>query len=154
MFLFFLNRFTEAQWYTFNDQFKYPDSSKSRVPDKVALTFLSNYEAVDVAAVILGPNSTALWVISPPDLERLKNDLQNNVTLKVRYKVSISRKTYNEKMSGTIETEQEFDIKEDSPARAGLISMLNQGNSSQRIQLPYLFPKFLKVSMIGRVLTR
>lgn len=115
----------------------------------MALTFLSNYEAVDVAAVILGPNSTALWVISPPDLQRLKDDLQNNVTLKVRYKYSISRVTYSEKMSGTIEAEQSFDILGDSPARTGLISMLNQGNTSDRIQLPFLFPKFLKVQILA-----
>lgn len=109
---------------------------------------MSNYEAVDVAAIVLGPNSTALWVISPPDLQRLKDDLQNNVTLKVRYKYSISRTTYSEKMSGTIEAEQSFDIVDDSPERKGLISMLNQGNTSDRIQLPFLFPKFLKVCIV------
>lgn len=113
------------------------------------MTFLSNYESVDVAAVIFGPNSTALWMISPPDLQRLKDDLENNVTLMVRYKYSISRVTYSEKMSGTIEAERSFDISENSPARKGLISMLNQGNTSDRIELPFLFPKFLKVKNLG-----
>lgn len=102
-----------------------------------------------MAAVVFGPNSTALWVISPPDLQRLKNDLTNNETLKVRYKYSISRTTYSEKMSGTIEGEQSFDIQGDSPARQGLISMLNDGNLTERIQLPFLFPKFLKVKNLG-----
>lgn len=102
-----------------------------------------------MAAVQFGPNSTALWVISPPDLQRLKDDLAKNVTLKVRYKYSISRTTYSEKMSGTVEGERSFDILEDSPARQGLITMLNQGNVTEPIELPFLFPKFLKVKNLG-----
>lgn len=94
---------------------------------------------------MLGPNSTSLWIISPPDLERLKDDLANNVTLKVRYKYAISRVTYNEKMSGTVEGERSFDLLEDSPARGELLSMLNHVAIGKRIQLPFLFPKFLKV---------
>lgn len=43
--------------------------------DKTALTFLSNYENVDVAAVKLGGNSSTAWSISPPDRERLLEDL-------------------------------------------------------------------------------
>lgn len=46
--------------------------------DKLALTFISNYENVDIAAVYLGTNSTAIWIISPPDLERLIDDLQQS----------------------------------------------------------------------------
>lgn len=109
------------------------------------MTFLSNYESDDVAAVVLGPNSTSLWIISPPDLERLKDDLINNVTLKVRYKYSVSRITYSEKMSGTIEGERSFDLLEESPARKELLGMLNHVSDGKRIQLPFLFPKFLKV---------
>lgn len=46
--------------------------------NKIALTFLSNYENVDIAAVTLGSNSTALWIISPPDLARLIEDLRTS----------------------------------------------------------------------------
>lgn len=90
-------RFSEQNYASFN---------RIYAKDRSALTFLSNYESNDVAAVVLGPNSTSLWIISPPDLERLKDDLANNVTLKVRYKYAISRVTYNEKMSGTVEGER------------------------------------------------
>lgn len=43
-----------------------------------SLTFMSNYESEDVAAVVLGPNSTSLWIISPPDFTRLTLDLKNS----------------------------------------------------------------------------
>lgn len=136
--------------------------------NRVALTFLSNYESDDVAAVVLGPNSTALWIISPPDLQRLKDDLKNSkctreqyrfeysfyhfcvpclfadVTLKVRYKYSVTRVTYSEKMSATISDEPSYVLKNDDPARIGLVAML-EGNNTDRIELPFLFPKFLKV---------
>lgn len=76
---------------------------------------------------------------------RLKDDLLNNVTLKVRYKYSFSRVTYNEKMSGIVEGERSFDLLDESPARAELLQMLNHISPGKRIQLPFLFPKFLKV---------
>lgn len=52
---------------------------KSLYPDSnTASTFLSYYSADDVAAVQLGKNSKAFWSISPPDLERLIDDLKNS----------------------------------------------------------------------------
>lgn len=131
-------RFSEKNFSAFNKVYL---SEK----DKVAQTFLSNYENDDVAAVQLGPNSTSLWSISPPDFERLKSDLLNNVTLKIRYKYSVARTTYSEKMSGIVEAEQSFELTAQSPVRKELITMLNQGSKGVRIQLPLLFPKFLKV---------
>lgn len=123
----------------------YSTFSRVYAKDRAALTFLSNYESDDAAAVVLGPNSTSLWIISPPELQRLKDDLQNNVTLKVRYKYSFSRVTYNEKMSGIVEGERSFDLLDESPARAELLKMLNHISLGKRVQLPFLFPKFLKV---------
>lgn len=79
----------------------------------------------------------------------IDNDFFLNVdaTLKVRYKYSVSRKTYNEKMLGTISMEPFFVIEEaDQDVRNALISMLTAKNISDRMQLPYLFPKFLKVN--------
>lgn len=133
---FFFFRFKEQNYTTFTRQY---------LNDRVALTFLSNFESDDVAAVQLGPNSTSLWMISPPDFERLKDDLKNNVTLLVRYKYSVSRVTYSEKMAGTVEAEQPFNLTAESPARKDLLAMLNQASVGKRIQLPFLFPKFLKV---------
>lgn len=70
-----------------------------------------------------------------------------DVTLKVRYKYSVTRVTYSEKMAATISDEPSYVLKNDDPARIGLVSML-EGNNTDRIELPYLFPKFLKVSLI------
>lgn len=49
-------------------------------------------------------------------------------------------------MAGTISAESSYNLDKDSPARAGLIAML-EGNSTKRVELPFLFPKFLKVSI-------
>lgn len=46
--------------------------------DKSALTFLTNYEPSDVAAVKLGSNSSTIWNISPPDKDRLLMDLKQS----------------------------------------------------------------------------
>lgn len=99
-----------------------------------------------MAAVILGPQSTSLWIISPPDLKRLKDDLASNVTLKVQFKYVVSRVTNTEKIAGTVTGERSFDLKDDTPARLELLEMLNKSSSNEtRSQLPFLFPKFLKV---------
>jgi hypothetical protein len=62
---------SEADWENFLKPYE---------KDKSALTFLSNYESVDVAAVKLGANSTTIWNISPPDRERLLADLSSSKT--------------------------------------------------------------------------
>lgn len=119
------------------------------VKDRSAVTFLSNYESDDVAAVQLGSNSTSLWAISPPELERLKDNLINNVTLKVRYKYSVSRQTFSDKMAETVDGDQKTDLSPE--ARAGLIAMLNHESNVKRVQLAFLFPKFLKVKNLGEL---
>lgn len=135
----------------FNEQ-NYEQFKNAYIKDRSAMTFLSNYNFDDLAAVILGPQSTSLWIISPPDLERLKDDLAKNVTLKVQYKYTVSRGTNTEKIAGTVSGERSFDLKDDTPARHELLNMLNSttltsstGANEKRSQLPFLFPKFLKV---------
>lgn len=48
-------------------------------------------------------------------------------------------------MSGTVEGERSFDLLPESEARSELLTMLNHTAVDKRIQLPFLFPKFLKV---------
>lgn len=55
-------------------------------------------------------------------------------------------------MLGTISAEPSYDLTETDPARQGLIRML-EGNSTNPVKLPHLFPKFLKV-IIGPQLVR
>lgn len=139
--IFIILRFTEKDFSNFTRPYY-------EAKDRVAQTFLSNYERDDVAAVELGPNSTSLWPISPPDFLRLKSDLVNNVTLRIRYKYSITRTTYSDKMSGVVEAEVWYDLTAESPVRKELITMLNQGAAGKRIQIPFLFPKFIKVNCL------
>lgn len=141
----FLFRFKELDFVSFQKAYQQQN-------DKPALTFLSNYEANDLAAVELGPQSTSIWIISPPDLNRLKDDLAKNVTLKVQFKYTVSRLTNTEKIAGTISGERSFDLTAETPARKELLGMLNSttltsstGADEKRSQLPFLFPKFLKV---------
>lgn len=99
-----------------------------------------------MAAIVLGPNSTSLWIISPPDLDRLKQDLANNVTLKVSYKYAVSRTTNTEKIAGTLQSERSFDLlPDDTESRPVLLNMLNKIGGQKPAQLKHLFPKFLKV---------
>ncbi|XP_055299160.1 piezo-type mechanosensitive ion channel component isoform X9 [Sitodiplosis mosellana] len=133
-----------SQIYPFNEQ-NYTAFSKAYAKDRAAQTFLQNYEAGDVSAVVLGPNSTSLWIISPPDFERLKEDLRKNITLKVQYKYVVSRVTNTEKIPGTVQNERSFDLKDDTPARQALLDMLDNIGDHKPTQLPHLFPKFLKV---------
>lgn len=57
--------------------------------NKVALTFLSNFESDDVAAVELGANSTSLWIISPPDLDRLLEELKSSKRIFIKLSVGV-----------------------------------------------------------------
>lgn len=119
---------------------------KPYLKEKAALTFLDNYEYKDMAAVVLGSQSTSLWTISPPDLQRLKDELASNVTLKVQFKYTVTRESNTEKIAGTVTGTSTFDLVDKTPARKELLNMLNHA-ASNRAQLPFLFPKFLKVML-------
>lgn len=78
--------------------------------DKSAITFLSNYEPIDVAAVKLGSNSSTIWNISPPDKERLLKDLKENKTLTSRFRYKVQRKSHSKENPGTIEDEHSHEF--------------------------------------------
>ncbi|XP_055550145.1 piezo-type mechanosensitive ion channel component isoform X2 [Wyeomyia smithii] len=118
--------------------------------DKTALTFLSNYEPVDVAAVKLGANSTSIWNISPPDKARLLNDLNTTATLTCRFRYTISRKSHSKENPGTVSEEKSYELEPDDPARAALVKMLST-DTNMTVSLPYMMPKFLKVKNSGTV---
>ncbi|XP_053696010.1 piezo-type mechanosensitive ion channel component isoform X3 [Sabethes cyaneus] len=118
--------------------------------DKTALTFLSNYEPVDVAAVKLGANSTSIWNISPPDKARLLNDLNTTATLTCRFRYTINRKSHSKENPGTVSEEKSYELEPDDPARAALVKMLAT-DTNMTVSLPYLMPKFLKVKNSGTV---
>ncbi|XP_065092000.1 piezo-type mechanosensitive ion channel component isoform X10 [Ochlerotatus camptorhynchus] len=118
--------------------------------DKTALTFLSNYEPVDVAAVKLGANSTSIWNISPPDRARLLNDLNTTATLTCRFRYTISRKSHSKENPGIVSEEKAYELGPNDPVRPVLVQMLST-DSNISVTLPYMMPKFLKVKNSGNV---
>ncbi|XP_052864339.1 piezo-type mechanosensitive ion channel component [Anopheles cruzii] len=117
--------------------------------ERTALTFLSNYEPADIAAVKLGANSTTIWNISPPDRERLLNDLKSNVTLTCRFRYTISRVSHSKENPGIVSEERGFELGP-GPARDSLVKMLT-GDTEEVVVLPNLMPKFLRVQNSGSV---
>lgn len=112
-----------------------------------ALSFISNYDEQDIAAILLDVNSTSVWMMSPPSFHKFKNDLRGNVTVKIRYSISISRRSHEQ--SDVVEMSQTFYLAESDPARVELIRVFDGIDPNQWIHLPLLFPKFVKVIFVN-----
>ncbi|XP_049282323.1 piezo-type mechanosensitive ion channel component isoform X10 [Anopheles funestus] len=118
--------------------------------ERAAQTFLSNYEPADVAAVQLGINSTSIWNISPPERNRLLNDLINNVTLTCRFRYTISRMTNSKENPGVISEERTYQL-DDGPARQALINSITREKDNDMAALMNIMPKFLRVQNSGAI---
>lgn len=66
-----INRFTEGQFITLNNIYN---------QDRVATTFLSNYESSDIVAIKLSADSANIWSISPPDEARMVDEINSSKT--------------------------------------------------------------------------
>lgn len=117
--------------------------------DKSAITFLSNYEPIDVAAVKLGTNSSTIWNISPPDKDRLLKDLKENKTLTSRFRYKVQRKSHSKENPGTIEDEHSYEFMGNDTIGLTLIKMLENTNESISVVMPHMMPKFMKVKNAG-----
>lgn len=117
--------------------------------DKSAITFLSNYEPTDVAAVKLGSNSSTIWNISPPDKGRLLSDLKENKTMKSRFRYKVQRNSHSKENPGTIEDEHSYEFMGNDTIGLQLIRMLEDTDASYSVIMPYMMPKFLKVKNSG-----
>ncbi|KAG5675805.1 hypothetical protein PVAND_005679 [Polypedilum vanderplanki] len=117
------------------------------IKHKAAITFLSNYEPSDVAAIKLGANSSTTWNISPPDKERLLEDLYENRTLTSRFKYFIKRKSHSKENPGSADDEHTFDFKGNDTIGLQLRKMLE--TSTGNVTMPFMMPKFLKVKNSG-----
>ncbi|XP_025986648.2 piezo-type mechanosensitive ion channel component isoform X3 [Solenopsis invicta] len=119
-----------------------------------AVTFFENYVHSDVAAVKFPTSSGILWHISPPDKERLKNELVSNDTeVIVHVEWTVSRKTDAKDTSGVTSTVQPISLLpyvngKLNPARQTLVDMLSEDTDATNatIELQNAFPKFLKVT--------
>lgn len=108
-------------------------------------SIISKYDEEDIAAISLNVNSVSLWLMSPPILQELKSQLNQNVTVKFRYSISVSRLTHEQ--SDVAEDNQVYFMQENDKTmtRQELIRIILDGDHNQHATLPYLFPKFLKV---------
>lgn len=107
--------------------------------------FLTNYDFDDIAAIEFDTNSTSLWNISPPGLQRLIIKLRANDTLPFRMKFKVVRNSHEAESGVSIFT-QILDLANEANLRNELLKMLQPMNTTNRqLQLSSLLPKFLKV---------
>lgn len=128
-------RFTDSDFLTLKEI--YANDTKMQ-------SIIDNYDEKDIAAVLFDSHSTSLWTITPPNLQRFKNELNGNGTIKFRFIISVSRRTYNQN-SDRVEKTQEIYLTADNPARKELLSAINKKNPNRYVHLVNLFPKFIKV---------
>lgn len=133
--------FTEAELNKFKSSYKNYKSSQ---------TFLSNYEADDIAAVKLSVDSANIWSISPPDRKRMVAEINStNNKLKVRLEYKVSHRTSNPEDAGVIPDNVEIIIPPNSEVRNNLLMMLEGQNVTSETLFKYILPKFLKVTNRG-----
>ncbi|KAJ9578582.1 hypothetical protein L9F63_005184, partial [Diploptera punctata] len=122
--------------------------------DKGALTFLSNYDHSDVAIIKMSNSSRMIWGISEPDRNFLIADLKSSKTIIVRLTWHVSRNNPNPKTTGEAIDQHQYIMPAEidgkpNPQRQNLIRMLTN-NSQDTAVIPYIFPKFIKVTNRGK----
>ncbi|XP_066947530.1 piezo-type mechanosensitive ion channel component isoform X4 [Macrobrachium rosenbergii] len=142
--------FTQKDWEKFNNHYGM---------NRLAQTFLSNYDYPDVVMAELNGESTAIWGISPPAQDKLIQDLESNHTIKVKINWSIKRPSNSPDVAAQCKDEKEITLKayesnKRNPIRESLVQIL-QGNwekntESNLVIIKNLFPKFLKVTNKGQ----
>lgn len=115
---------------------------------KTAVNFISNYEESDIAAIKLSTDSANIWSISPPDRQRMLDEVNSTKAITVRLEYKVSHQTSKPEDSGVIPDHVEIDVPAGTPARKNLLAML-QGDEAEPIELEYILPKFLKVTNRG-----
>ncbi|XP_071441072.1 piezo-type mechanosensitive ion channel component [Hetaerina americana] len=148
--------FTENSWNSFGSVYK---------KDRVAQTFLSNYDWKDVAVAKLSGSSIATWTVSPPGKSQMIQEVLSDKPILVTLTWTISRKPPKKDTSGistdshTITMDPFIHYEESggkqvaqrNPMRERLAAMLSGNTSVAPVILPSVLPKFLKVSNKGTV---
>ncbi|XP_020715968.1 piezo-type mechanosensitive ion channel component isoform X2 [Ceratitis capitata] len=133
------------------DDAMYSDLKGAYVRDRAAITFLSSYDASDIAVIKLPGNSPSLWNISPPDRNRLLEELKSNGTIVSSFAYSITRKPPDKSLMGTVSGEIIFHMNSTYAWRDDLINMLEANGTSKVVPLPDMVPKFIKILSSGDV---
>ncbi|XP_063376522.1 piezo-type mechanosensitive ion channel component isoform X2 [Cydia fagiglandana] len=137
--------------YQYTEQ-DYNQLSNQYARDRTAQTFLSNYMYNDVAVINLNPNSTMNWDISQPELDRLEREAISNNSLLIKFTFTISHPSNNAQNPPTIEDSREMPLEAfyangtRNKERDTLLHLLqNNASADTWLNVPKLFPKFLKV---------
>ncbi|CAG4944089.1 unnamed protein product [Colias eurytheme] len=129
----------------------YTQLSNMYARDRTAQTFLSNYMYNDVAVVTINPNSTAVWNISPPELDRLEREALSNASLSVKFTYVITHLSNNPQNPPTIENNREVPLDafingKRNPERDTLLNLLaGTARPDDWLNVKHVFPKFVKV---------
>ncbi|CAH1133196.1 unnamed protein product [Ceutorhynchus assimilis] len=115
--------------------------------------FSNNYDPGDIAAAKFSWDSAKIWSISPPDRNKMIEEVNSTKPIKVRLDYKISHKTSSSSDSGIISNNIEITLppgtaEKPNPDRANLLKML-QNKPAEPILLQYILPKFLKITNLG-----
>nr|CAD7452211.1 unnamed protein product [Timema tahoe] len=109
-------------------------------------TILSGYDEEDIGVISLGGNSTAVWGISPPDLDKLILEVKSSTTLVFKLRWNLRRHSNSPTVPEEVTGYSNWDLVAGDPQRKVMASMLSKMNTSQSLKLQDVLPKFLKVT--------
>ncbi|KAK9732190.1 Piezo [Popillia japonica] len=120
--------------------------------NRYIIDFVNNYEHQDIVAIKLSRDSANLWSISPPDRQRMINEISSNLSISVRLQYIITHKSNQDR--DVIRDENVFimpptDNGQPNIERLKLLEMLNSNTSVDPVKIGYILPKFLKVTNRG-----
>ncbi|CAH1098787.1 unnamed protein product [Psylliodes chrysocephalus] len=121
---------------------------------QVSENFMFNYEASDVTAIKLSTDSANIWSISPPDRNRMIEEIRDVKPLKVRLEYKITHKTSKAEDSGIIIKGVEIIMPPSTNTsknvdRENLLKMLTHEGVVDPVHFRYIMPKFIKVTSGG-----
>ncbi|CAF1085642.1 unnamed protein product [Adineta ricciae] len=147
-----LGRFTEADYNSLRASI-YSPNIEPAVED-TAYAFLRDFKPDDIYCVNLFATSVNLWEISQPIRDIVVDNLQQNITVPVRFSYTITRnppgEDDSEDIAAVVSGENTVEIKpEDQDIRKSLVEILINGTEDSQIRPEFtisnLMPRFLHV---------
>ncbi|XP_049832005.1 piezo-type mechanosensitive ion channel component isoform X1 [Schistocerca gregaria] len=119
--------------------------------DRSAQTFLSAYNYDDIAVAVLNRNSTSVWGISPPDQQRLIDEVSEERDIVIKLLWTVKRNTNDPSTSGIITDSKDWVIQGRvnnvrNPELDKLLKLLKGDKGENYVVLHDVLPKFLKVT--------
>ncbi|XP_066250610.1 piezo-type mechanosensitive ion channel component isoform X3 [Euwallacea similis] len=118
--------------------------------------FANNYDPGDIVAAKFSLDSAKVWGISPPDREKMIEEVNSTKPIKVRLDYKVSHKTSSSTDSGILSNNVEITLspgespEKPNPDRVNLLKMLLDDKTANPIDLKHILPKFLKITNTGQ----